>query len=190
MLIGERPGEHEAIAGRPFVGRAGEMLDTLLAAANLDRKQIYITNLVKTFAEYGKPTSADIEEWAPTLYKEIQDVQPEIIGCLGTYAVEWMLQRDRAEMEKTHGVPVRYSWIGRDIIVLPIFHPAAALYTPETMNNVLDDFLRLAQLADGELDVREDLYAGKEDYQRTDRLSIDAPVIAVDTKVAGSTRGV
>lgn len=183
MLIGERPGEREAIAGRPFVGPAGEMLDTLLAAANLDRKQIYITNLVKTFAEYGKPTAADVEEWGPELYAEIDEVSPEIIGLLGTYAVEFLLQRDRAEMERTHGVPVR--WIDsreREIVVVPIYHPAAALYTPETMSAVLDDFLRLAQLADGELAVREDLYAGKEDYQRTDRHSIDAPVIAVDTE--------
>src|SRR4029077_15685893 len=100
------------------------MLDTLLAAANLDRKQIYITNLVKTFAEYGKPTSADIEEWGPELYAEIAEVSPEIIGLPGTYAVEFLLKRERAEMERTHGVPVRWTDSReRDIVVVPIYHP-------------------------------------------------------------------
>jgi uracil-DNA glycosylase family 4 len=164
LLIGERPGVNEARVGRPFVGPAGELLDTLLVAAGLDRKQIYITNLVKTFADYDKPNSADIEEWAPSLYKEIQDVQPEIIGCLGTFATEWMLRVDRAELQRTHGVPVRYL-IGRNMIVLPMFHPAAALHSPETMNQVLDDFLRLGQLSDGELVVRSDDYQGHEDYR-------------------------
>lgn len=178
MIVGERPGEKEALAGRPFVGPAGEILDTLLAAADLDRKSIYITNLVKTFAGYSKPTTGEILEAGVELYREIEQVDPEIIAAVGTYAVEFLLQRYRAELEHTHGVPVRLN--GR--VLLPCYHPAAALYTPETMNNVLDDFLRLAQLADGELEVREDHYLGKEDYQHTDKTSIDAPVIAVDTE--------
>jgi uracil-DNA glycosylase family 4 len=170
MLIGERPGVNEARVGRPFVGPAGELLDTLLAAANLDRKQIYITNLVKTFADYDKPTSAEIEEWGqvgygsiPSLMEEISQVNPDIIGCLGTFATEFILHRDRAEMARTHGVPVFIPDLSGRIVV-PMFHPAAALHSPETMNQVLDDFLRLGQLSDGELSVRGDLYQGKEHY--------------------------
>lgn len=182
MLIGERPGEKEAIAGRPFVGPAGEMLNTLLAAADLDRSEIYITNLVKTFAEYAKPTRAETEEWGPALEQEIADVRPEIIGCLGTYAVEWLLGLERAEMEKRHGVPIPYCNGFHTCTVLPIYHPAAALYSPETMNAVLDDFLRLAALAAGEITVRDDQHAGREDYQRTDRTTIVSPVAAIDTE--------
>lgn len=185
MLIGERPGVNEARVGRPFVGPAGELLDTLLTAAGLDRKQIYITNLVKTFADYGKPTSADMEIWGPQLHEEIERVHPAIIGALGTYAVEWLLRVERAEMQRVHGVPVKY----RDgTVLLPIYHPAAALHSPETMNLVLDDFLRLGQLADGEIGVRKDEYAGQEEY-RLLRTSTDLPSLptpgwdlAVDTE--------
>src|SRR5947209_3848148 len=106
MIVGERPGEKEAVAGRPFVGPAGEMLNTLLTAADLNRAQIYITNLVPTFAEYAKPTAEEIREWGPQLLAEIEQVTPEIIAAVGTYAVEFLLHRDRAEMERTHGVPV------------------------------------------------------------------------------------
>lgn len=183
MLIGERPGEKEALSGRPFVGPAGELLDTLLAAANLDRKAMYITNLVKTFTDYGKPTAQEIAADLPELEDEIKSVRPEIIGLLGTYAVEEVLGLDRAELERTHGVPIsRQLWDGLRPVCLPMFHPAAALYTPETMNNVLDDFLRLAQVADGELTVREDKWAGKESYAKVTGERLVRLTSGVDTE--------
>lgn len=166
MLIGERPGEEEAIRGRPFVGPTGELLNVLLTVANLDRKQIYITNLVKTFDNYRKPTDEEVgRDWAELL-AEIGEVKPAIVGLMGTFAVEHILRREpggRAELDRTHGVPVQLP--NSSTVWLPMFHPAAGLHTPEVMAKVLDDFLRLAQLADGEITVREDEYAGREEYR-------------------------
>jgi len=162
-LVGERPGEHEARSGRPFVGPAGQLLDTLLTAANLDRKHIYITNLVKDFRDYEKPTQEDIERELPELLEELDRVNPEIVGLLGTFAVEALLHRTRADMERTHGVPERN---GDGRIYVPVYHPAAGLYNADVMSNVLDDFLRLGQLADGEIQVREDEWLGRENYEQ------------------------
>lgn len=165
MLIGEKPGEREAERGLPFVGPTGELLDTLLAAANLDRKQIYITNLVKEFTGYTKPTREEVERDRPELGAELLAVQPEVIGLLGTYAVENFLHRERAELEKTHGVPICIEHLnGRKVVVIPMYHPAAGLHGPESLPAILDDFLRLAQVLDGELHVRRDEWLGKELY--------------------------
>jgi uracil-DNA glycosylase family 4 len=161
MLIGEKPGEREAERGLPFVGPTGELLDTLLAAANLDRQQIYITNLVKEFTGYTKPTKEEVERDLPELIQEMAEVKPEVVGLLGTYAVEYVLERERAEMDRTHGVPVQ---VGK-IVYVPMYHPAAGLHGPESLPAILDDFLRLAQVLDGELRVREDKWLGREVYQ-------------------------
>lgn len=179
MLIGERPGEHEARAGRPFVGPAGQLLDTMLAAANLDRKQIYITNLVKDFRDYEKPTVEDIARELPELRQEIELVNPQIIGLLGTFAVESVLGRERAEMERIHGVPER-NGDGRTYIGM--FHPAAGLYNADVMASVLDDFLRLGQLVDGEIQVREDEYQGREKYEPWEGAFYVQTACAVDTE--------
>lgn len=162
MLVGERPGREEARSGRPFVGPAGQLLDTLLTAANLDRKDIYITNLVKDFKDYDKPTADEIEQALPELLSEIEQVNPEIVGLLGTFAVEAVLHRERAEMERTHGCPERN---GDNRVFVPCYHPAAGLYNADVMANVLDDFLRLGQLVDGEITVRTDEYLGREQYR-------------------------
>jgi uracil-DNA glycosylase family 4 len=171
VLIGERPGQEEARRGRPFVGPSGMYLDTCLNVANLSRASIYITNLVKTFNQYGKPTPSDIAADHDELVQEILTHDPRVIGLVGGWSVEAVLGREHAEMEKVHGVPllVRELFGGEltfsslvsarteDVgavdgwLVLPMMHPANCIYSPEVMGAVLDDFLRLAQLLDGEI---------------------------------------
>lgn len=158
-------------------------MDTMLTAANLDRKQIYVTNLVKDFRDYAKPTAEEISEEMPILLEELERVQPEVVGLLGTFAVETLLHRERAEMERTHGVPVR-SGDGR--VYIPIYHPAAALHSPDTMATVLDDFLRLGQLLDGEIQVREDEWLGRETYDLWPGPFYVQTKCAVDTESAGN----
>lgn len=185
MLIGERPGENEARRRRPFVGRAGEILNTCLTAADLKRSDIYVTNLVKTYSDYSKPTVEEIERDWPELCDEITAVNPEIVGLLGTFAVEKLLGVDRAELERTHGVPVQPVHL-RDLlagrVVLPMYHPASAFYSPEALALVLDDFLRLAQLNAGEITVRKDSYAGSERYERWDGEFYTRTATAIDTE--------
>src|ERR1700675_186754 len=105
MLIGEKPGFQESKSGRPFVGPAGRYLSVFLEAANVERKEIYITNLVKEFTEYSKPTAEEISRDHDDLVAEILSCDPEIIGLVGGWAVEHILFC-APEMEKTHGIPI------------------------------------------------------------------------------------
>ena len=182
MLIGERPGKNEALRGRPFVGKAGEILNTCLVAANLRREEIYVTNLVKTYDEYRKPTREEIADGLVELQRELEEVSPAIVGLMGTFAVESMLAVERAELGRRHGVPV--AWQGR--IALPMFHPSGGQYSAADMNMILDDFLRLGAIADGEITVREDEYAGKEEYEEWQGEFYTQTTAAVDTE--GSRR--
>jgi len=181
MLIGERPGEEEARRGRPFIGTSGKYLDICLDAAAIPRKDIYITNLVKDFTAYGKPTRAEIARDHDELVMEILIHDPEIIGLVGGWSVEEVLAKEKAEMDKVHGVPVRVTELfGGELtyssltseragmsgdrggwVVLPMLHPANAIYTPDVLGNVLEDVLTLGRLMDGEIGVVEDEYEGK-----------------------------
>ena len=173
MLIGEKPGERESHTGRPFVGPAGAYLDVCLTAANIDRKSIYVTNLVKEFTGYSKPTRAEIDRDHEELVSEILCCAPEVIGLVGGWAIENVLFREKAEIERIHGCPFRMpSLFGDELpceggwVIVPILHPANAVHSSESMPHILNDFLVLGQLLDGEIGIPEDdPYVGKEDYR-------------------------
>lgn len=191
LLIGEKPGERESRASvpRPFIGPAGQYLDVCLAAANIDRKSIYLTNLVKEFTGYSKPTRAEIDRDHEELVTEILLCQPEVIGLVGGWAVEHVLNVEHAEMERVHGVPVHVDALfGGELprdggwTVIPLLHPAGATHSPDSLPLILDDVLQLGRLLDHEIAVREDdPYASREDYK--DYLYTGRPVII--TKPAG-----
>lgn len=191
MLIGERPGENEARSGRPFVGLAGQYLNTFLAINQIDRAECYVTNIVKEYHDYDKPTADDIRVWWPVVVDEIADVRPDIIGLLGTFAVETVLGRERAMLERTHGVPVRAVAAGvRECIVLPMFHPAAGIYNMEAMTSVYSDIESLKMVMDGVLMPVEDYWNGKENYQHINgRGSIVRGDVAIDTESDGNVYG-
>jgi len=158
MLIGERPGYEESThrpTPRPFVGISGKYLDLCLSAAAIDRSTLYVTNLVKSFLNYQKPTVADIAADHNELVSEITACAPEIIGLIGAWSVENVLGREKSELDKCHGVPVRVTelfggeleWSG---IVLPMIHPASAAHSPESLPIILSDVLCLGELLDGE----------------------------------------
>lgn len=128
MLIGERPGKWEAIEGRPFVGPAGRDLNGYLEEAGLERFELYITNLVKTFADYAKPTPEEIERWLPTLHREIAQVNPRTIGLLGQYAVKGVMGAwwESPNLAERHGRPWRLPESG--VVIVPCYHPASGLY--------------------------------------------------------------
>lgn len=165
MLIGERPGEREAEVGRPFVGLAGKYLSRYLEHANLSRDQIYITNLVKTFDDYRKPGEFEINRDWPELVGEIIEVEPKIIGLLGTYAVEFVLGRERALLDRTHGIPIYMAVAGFwECMVVPMFHPAAGLYNADVMPRIMSDFKALEMINSGQLSPVNDIWKGREQY--------------------------
>jgi uracil-DNA glycosylase len=170
MLIAERPGEAESRVARPFVGISGKYLNLCLEASAIDRSTLYVTNLCKSFLHYLKPTVADIAADHDELVSEIHACSPEIIVLIGAYSVENVLARDKSELDKCHGVPIRVSelfggelkWDG---IILPMIHPASAHHSPESLPLILDDVLTLGKLLDGEIEPVIDQFVGDPDYR-------------------------
>ncbi len=126
MLIGEAPGEEEDLSGRPFVGRAGQLLDRVLASVGLDRDEIYITNMVK-FRPPGNrnPRPEEIAASEPVLLAQIKLIGPQIIGTLGNVPTQYFLET-KDGITRTHGQ--WFDWHG--IRVFPLYHPAYLLRNP------------------------------------------------------------
>ena len=124
MMIGEAPGANEVEEGEPFVGRAGNKLNDILKDIGVERKEIYITNLVKIRPPDNRdPKSDEIEAWAPLLEKEIEDVNPDIILTLGNFPSKYVLDTSKG-ISQIHGRI--FTREGQKI--MPVYHPAATLY--------------------------------------------------------------
>jgi DNA polymerase len=165
MMVGERPGQEESRRGRPFCGISGKYLDIFLNAAAINRDECYVTNLVKTFTQYGKPTRAEIDADHAELVAEILEHDPMILALVGGWAIEEVLDRRPPEVDKCHGVPVHVDVLfGGELsreggyVVLPMMHPANAVYSSEAMPALLDDFMTLGKLADAEIRIVTDPY--------------------------------
>lgn len=126
MLIGEAPGEDEDLSGRPFVGRAGQLLDKILASVGLARETLYITNIVKYRPPGNRnPTPQEIAASEPLLLEQIKLVRPQIIATLGNIATQYFLG-NKEGISKTHGH--WYQWHG--VRIFPLYHPAYLLRNP------------------------------------------------------------
>lgn len=127
MIIGEAPGEEEAKSGRPFVGNSGKLLNKYLAAAEIARDQVYITNILKTRPPGNrKPQSSEIKQALPFLERQIQLVKPKILICLGSTAIQAIVD-PKAKITELRG-----TWIERDSLkIMPTFHPAAVFRDEE-----------------------------------------------------------
>lgn len=143
VFVGEAPGKNEDLQGKPFVGAAGKFLDEMLESVNLKREDIYITNIVK----YRPPNNRDPlpdekREFWPYLLKQISIIKPKIIATLGRHSGEAFLPE--LKISKDHGVPkrIKVQLDGKEdsLIILPLYHPAAALYNGGLRNTLLDDF--------------------------------------------------
>jgi len=135
VFIGEAPGKNEDLKGKPFVGRAGEFLNEMLAMIKLKRSDVYITNIVK----YRPPNNRDPypeekSEFMPYLEKQLEVIQPKLVVTLGRHSLNCFLPD--LQISKCHGQPKRYK--GR--VYLPLFHPAAALYNGQMRQTLIDDF--------------------------------------------------
>jgi uracil-DNA glycosylase len=135
MLVGEQPGNDEDVAGRPFVGPAGKLLDRALAAAGIERGDVYVTNVVKHFKWeprgkrriHAKPNQAEIAACLPWLQAELDVVKPEAVVCLGATAAQSLLG-PRFRVTKERGRWVKAPWAER---VLATVHPSAILRAPD-----------------------------------------------------------
>jgi len=141
MFIGEGPGYHEDQRGRPFVGPAGRLLDELLAAIDLDRSKVYITNVVKCRPPGNRdPLPHEIEACAPYLERQLALIKPRVVVTLGRYSMARFFPG--ASISKIHGQPRRSG----DTIYFPMYHPAAALHRSDLMATVKADMLKIPAL--------------------------------------------
>lgn len=151
MLIGEAPGWNEDQQGRPFVGAAGKFLSELLAAADLKREDVFITNVVKSRPPGNRdPLPDEIAACAPFLERQIEVIDPDVIVTLGRFSMARWFPGER--ISRIHGQPKQ---VGHRLIV-PMYHPAAALHQQTLKATILEDFGKLPRfLAEAEA-ARED----------------------------------
>jgi uracil-DNA glycosylase family 4 len=143
VFIGEAPGKNEDLQGLPFVGAAGKFLNEMLAAAGMERRDVYITNIVK----YRPPNNRDPlpEEKAafwPYLLKQLQIINPKVVITLGRHSMEYFLPG--MKIGEVHGEAKRIEFGDHKIVLMPLFHPAAALYNGSLRQTLIDDFLKVS----------------------------------------------
>jgi DNA polymerase len=142
MFIGEAPGKQEDLGAEPFIGAAGKYLNSLLALAGLKREEIYIANVLKCRPpENRDPRPEEIEACTPFLREQVRAINPEILVTLGNFATRFILKTDRG----ITGLRGQVHITGR-FSVLPIFHPAAAIYDRNKEAVMEDDFQLLGRL--------------------------------------------
>ncbi|HEY5540544.1 MAG TPA: uracil-DNA glycosylase [Coriobacteriia bacterium] len=142
MLVGEAPGKNEDLKGEPFVGAAGQLLNELLAHAGLERGEVYIANVVKCRPPGNRdPEPVEIETCTPFLREQIRLIGPEVLVTLGNFATKFVLKTETG-ITRLHGTVHQ---AGR-FTVLPIFHPAAAIYDRTKRDALFADFELLGRL--------------------------------------------
>jgi uracil-DNA glycosylase family 4 len=148
MFVGEGPGFNEDRMGEPFVGQAGKLLTELLGGMGLTRGDVYIANVVKCRPpENRDPLPDEIEACKPHLMDQISIIRPRVICTLGRFATR-LLADTELSITAIHGKAKPKKLAGIETIIFPVFHPAAALYTPANRQVLVDDFGRLRRLLD------------------------------------------
>src|SRR5215213_9466474 len=146
MFVGEAPGFHEDKQGLPFVGQAGKLLDKLLEGIGLDRSQVYVANVLKCRPPGNRdPQPDEIESCEPHLFRQIGLIQPRVVSTLGNFATK-LLSGKQTGITRVHGEAQEVALGGNRVTLYPLYHPAAALYTPSMLTVLEQDFARLPTL--------------------------------------------
>jgi DNA polymerase len=151
MFVGEAPGFHEDKQGVPFVGQAGKLLERLLARIGLRREDVYIANVLKCRPPGNRdPQPDEIEACEGHLFRQIELIEPTVVATLGNFATKLLSGRP-AGITRVHGQEQETTLGGRRVLLYPLYHPAAALYTPAMLKVLESDFARLPELLGREL---------------------------------------
>jgi uracil-DNA glycosylase family 4 len=144
MLVGEAPGYWEDVKGRPFVGAAGKILDEMLSKAGISRRDVYITNVIKCRPpENRDPLPSEIQTCTLYLDRQIKIIKPKFLVTLGRHAAFYILDKAAIETEgitKIHGKIYEASLLGFRVFIMPMYHPAAALYKAKYKDELDKDF--------------------------------------------------
>ena len=146
MFVGEAPGFHEDKEGYPFVGQAGKLLDQLLGGIGLSREQVYIANVIKCRPPGNRdPQPDEIEACESHLFRQLELIRPKVVATLGNFATKLLSGKPHG-ITRVHGRPQETTLRGRPVLLYPLYHPAAALYTPAMLRTLEEDFARLPGL--------------------------------------------
>jgi uracil-DNA glycosylase len=158
MFVGEAPGFHEDKQGVPFVGAAGKLLDQLLGGIGLTRADVYVANVLKCRPPGNRdPQPDEIEACEAHLWRQIELIQPRVVATLGNFATKLLSGRPTG-ITRVHGQEQETTLGGRRVLLYPIYHPAAALYTPRMLEVLQSDFARLPELLGREIAPPEPVY--------------------------------
>lgn len=145
VLIGEAPGYWEDQKGVPFVGAAGNLLDQLLAIINLQRDQVFIGNILKHRPPNNRdPLPEEIIACAPYLRQQLLIIKPKIVITLGRFALNYFLPN--ASISRIHGQPKKLFWENLKLIIIPMYHPAAALRNRLVLQELKADFRKIPKI--------------------------------------------
>jgi uracil-DNA glycosylase family 4 len=146
MFVGEAPGANEDKQGLPFVGQAGRLLDTLLGEIGLARADVFIANVLKCRPPGNRdPLPAEIDNCKGYLHRQVELIQPRVICTLGNFSTK-LLREDATGITRLHGRPEQRRVGEREVVLYPLLHPAAALYTPAMLQTLRADFAGIPQL--------------------------------------------
>jgi uracil-DNA glycosylase family 4 len=146
MFVGEAPGFHEDKQGLPFVGQAGKLLEKLLLQIGMSRADVYIANVLKCRPPGNRdPQPDEIEACEAHLFRQIALIEPTVVATLGNFATK-LLSGRQLGITKVHGQEQQTTIGGREVLLYPLYHPAAALYTPAMLKVLESDFARVPKL--------------------------------------------
>jgi DNA polymerase len=146
MFVGEAPGAEEDRQGLPFVGRAGRLLNQMLAGIGLERDDVFIANVLKSRPPGNRdPQPAEIEACEPYLFEQVRLIEPRVVCTLGNFATK-LLTGNPTGITRVRGTPQVHELGSRPVFLLPLFHPAAALRTPAVKQTLAADFSRIPAL--------------------------------------------
>jgi DNA polymerase len=158
MFVGEAPGFHEDKQGVPFVGAAGKLLEQLLAGIGLSREEVYIANVLMCRPPGNRdPLPEEIQACESHLWRQIELIEPRVVATLGNFATKLLSGRPTG-ITRVHGQEQEVTLGGRRVLLYPIYHPAAALYTPRMLEVLKSDFARLPELIGREVAPPEPVY--------------------------------
>lgn len=172
MFVGEAPGAEEDRRGLPFVGRAGQLLTRLLEEIGFSRDEVFIANVLKCRPPGNRdPRPEEIDACRPWLEQQVELIQPRVIGTLGNFATK-LLTRNPTGISRVHGTPQLHELGGRPVFLLPLYHPAAALRSPNLVEELRADFAKLPALLREPLPEPEQ--AAEESVPEADQLDLFA----------------
>ena len=145
VFIGEAPGKNEDEQGLPFVGAAGKFLNEMLAQAGMQRSDVYITNIVKYRPPNNRdPLPEEKKAFWPYLAHQLDIIAPKVVVTLGRHSMEYFLPD--AKISLVHGEAKRIVFGDKKIVIVPLYHPAAALYNGGMRGTLIEDFLRVPKI--------------------------------------------